>query len=92
MFFPAASNVSTVSLTNAGVEPFRVELKKILNDLLSKGDVLIMSDVKGGTPYNESYMGHPRQDDPLAQGARHPSYRVFVTLLFFISFQRIITY
>lgn len=56
MFFPAASNVSTVSLTNAGVEPFRVELKKILNDLLSKGDVLIMSDVKGGTPYNESYM------------------------------------
>ena len=37
-------------------------------------------------------MGHPRQDDPLAQGARHPSYRVFVTLLFFISFQRIITY
>lgn len=56
MFFPTASNVFTVGLTNAGVETFRAELKKVLGRLLLEGDVLIMSDIKGGTPYNESFM------------------------------------
>lgn len=57
MFAGGASDIRTVSLTNdGGVDLFRSQLDEALNDLLAKGDVLILVDLKGGTPYNESYM------------------------------------
>lgn len=57
MFAPTAENVHAVSLTNdGGVEAFRVALDEVLKSLLEKGDVLIIADLKGGTPYNESYL------------------------------------
>lgn len=56
MLFASATNVHTVSLTDVGVESFRASLREKLTELLEQGDVLVMADLKGGTPYNESYM------------------------------------
>lgn len=56
MFSPTATCVHAVSLTNeGGVDAFRAELSAKLEELLAEGDVLICADLKGGTPYNESY-------------------------------------
>lgn len=58
MFAPTATCVHAVSLTNdGGIEAFRAELSAKLDELLAAGDVLICADLKGGSPYNESY-GH----------------------------------
>ena len=55
MFAAGATHVSTVSLTDTGIDDFRDRLTARVNELLADGDVLIMSDLPGGTPYNESY-------------------------------------
>ena len=46
--------ISTISLTNEGIGDFSNRLK---NYLVENGDkkVLILCDLKGGTPYNEAY-------------------------------------
>lgn len=55
MFASGADHVSAVSLTDTGIDDFRDRLVARVNELLADGDVLIMSDLPGGTPYNESY-------------------------------------
>ena len=56
MFAPTATCVHAVSLTTeGGVEQFRTDLSAKLEELLAQGDVLIAADLKGGTPYNESF-------------------------------------
>ena len=54
MLFAQAGNVHTCKLTLDGVEDFRARLTAQVDELLAQGDVLIMADLKGGTPYNES--------------------------------------
>lgn len=56
MFAPTATNVHAVSFTNeGGIEAFRAELAAKLEELRAEGDLLIVADLKGGSPYNESY-------------------------------------
>lgn len=55
MFAASADHISAVSLTDTGIDDFRDRLTARVNELLAKGDLLIISDLPGGTPYNESY-------------------------------------
>ena len=62
MLFAQADNVHTCKLTLDGVEDFRNRLTAKVDELLSQGSVLILADLKGGTPYNESnalFITHP---------------------------------
>lgn len=66
--------VHSVCLGDRGVDEFRADLSKEVESLLSQGKLLIMSDLLGGTPYNESYVHaveHP-QDIKLVAGANLP--------------------
>ena len=54
MFASDANHVSAVGLTDTGVDDFRDRLTVRVNDLLEQGDLLIIADLFGGTPYNES--------------------------------------
>lgn len=47
-------NIFSISLTNEGIESFSKELYTLLDRELSESQVLILTDIKGGTPYNES--------------------------------------
>ena len=74
MFASTATHVHHVSLTDSGIDDFRERLTAKLSELLAAGDVLIMADLQGGTPYNESFAlllnnpGHVR----LVAGANLP--------------------
>lgn len=55
-------NVSAVSLTEEGVGSFRERLGSAFASLPATEDVLIMADLRGGTPCNEAYallLGNP---------------------------------
>lgn len=56
MFASGVAHVRAVSLTDTGIDDFRNRLTACVSELLASGDVLIMSDLPGGTPYNESYV------------------------------------
>ncbi|QAT39192.1 hypothetical protein [Clostridium sp. JN-9] len=48
-------NISVATLKNdKGIEGFNVELRASLNNVISDDGILILSDIKGGTPYNSS--------------------------------------
>lgn len=52
-----SSNIHTLKLTEIGIDDFKKRLVNKLTNLTSNGNkVLILCDIKGGTPYNESYM------------------------------------
>jgi len=54
--------VSTVSLTEDGIGDFSKRLKYQIESILQKDDLLIFCDIKGGTPFNESFnhfLNHP---------------------------------
>ena len=55
MLMSGTTHVHTCSLTEAGIDDFRARLSAKVAELLQAGDLLILSDLKGGTPYNESY-------------------------------------
>ena len=56
MFSPGADYIHSLSLTEeGGMAQFREQLNGKLDELMAAGDVLIIADLKGGTPYNESY-------------------------------------
>lgn len=48
-------NISFVKLTDEGIGVFKEKLTKHLEQLLQKDDIVIFSDIKGGTPFNEAY-------------------------------------
>ena len=57
-------NILTLSLDEDGVETFRNRLQDKLKSILDKEDVLIFTDIKGGTPFNEAYamyLSNPNQ-------------------------------
>lgn len=48
--------LQTVSLkNNTGIKGFEKDLREAIGELHSKDGVLVMTDLKGGTPYNCSY-------------------------------------
>lgn len=49
-------NIEIVKLTESGVGDFKERLHNILNKLTAAGKILVLCDLKGGTPYNESFM------------------------------------
>lgn len=53
--------IHAISLTDDGIEGFAEKLQNDMEDLLDD-TVLVMTDLKGGTPYNEAfnyYLIHP---------------------------------
>lgn len=46
------SNIETISLTEDGIEPFTNKVESLLNELTVKDKVLVLADMKGGTPFN----------------------------------------
>lgn len=49
-------NIHVVKLTDIGVGEFKENLHSVLNNLTGSSEVLVLVDLKGGTPYNESFM------------------------------------
>lgn len=47
-------NIFAISLTDAGIQDFSERFNKQLVEFESE-EVLILTDIKGGTPYNEAY-------------------------------------
>ena len=54
MIAGANDNIQAISLTDEGIGKFSEELNNTLEDMTSDDNVIIMTDIKGGTPYNES--------------------------------------
>lgn len=44
--------IHTLSLTDSVLD-FREQLDKLVGELLSQGELLVLCDLKGGTPYNQ---------------------------------------
>ena len=64
MVAEVAISIVSVGLDGRGIDDFRERLTKAVEGMLSSGPTLIMSDLIGGTPYNESLalmLGHPNQ-------------------------------
>lgn len=49
-----SADISTVILNELGIEAFRSRLHQTLDQLLATDEVLVLVDLPGGTPYNES--------------------------------------
>ena len=49
-----SADISTVILNELGIEDFRSRLHQTLDQLLATDEVLVLVDLPGGTPYNES--------------------------------------
>lgn len=56
-------NVFSVQLTDAGIAEFTKNLHSLLDELITNDKVLIMCDLKGGTPYNQSLQYHLEHPD-----------------------------
>lgn len=55
MIFGNEKNILVVELSDDGVKFFRDQLKETIDSYIKEEDLLIICDLKGGTPYNESY-------------------------------------
>ncbi|KAA9301771.1 MULTISPECIES: PTS sugar transporter subunit IIA [Aerococcus] len=49
-----STGISTVILNDLGIDDFRNRLHQTLDELLATDEVLVLVDLPGGTPYNES--------------------------------------
>lgn len=47
--------ISYVKLDESGIGGFSQKLTKVVEELIEEHKVLILSDIKGGTPFNEAY-------------------------------------
>lgn len=48
--------IQIVKLTESGIGDFKERLYTLLDELTQSEKVLVLCDLKGGTPYNESFM------------------------------------
>lgn len=48
-------NIISISLDDDGIGVFSEKLRSKLNELTESDEVLVLSDIQGGTPYNEAY-------------------------------------
>lgn len=55
MIAGGAERISYVTLDEEGIGKFSNTLKSKLDEIIKSDDVLILCDLKGGTPYNESF-------------------------------------
>lgn len=55
MIAGGAEKISYVILDEEGIGKFSNELKSKLDEIVKYDNVLILCDLKGGTPYNESF-------------------------------------
>ena len=71
---PDAHRFSAVSLTDRGIGDFRARLVRKFAELSSQGNVLILADLPGGTPYNEGNMLFQQHQDTvrLVAGVNFP--------------------
>lgn len=63
MIAGTSKNIFTMPLDEKGIGNFKIRLQKLLQELSAAGDILILCDIKGGTPYNECYayfLEHPQ--------------------------------
>lgn len=51
-----SNRIHTVKLTDEGVGVYKEKLHQLIEDLSTQGEVLVLCDILGGTPYNESLM------------------------------------
>lgn len=61
MIVGRTENILSLSLTDEGIGKFSKQLNKQLDEIVQEEKVLILCDMKGGTPYNESlkyYFSH----------------------------------
>lgn len=64
MLAGTSERMCSVGLTAAGIDDFRARLAATVEAKLTDGPVLILADLVGGTPYNESYalmLAHPNE-------------------------------
>lgn len=64
MMVSSSCPITAVGLDDSGVDDFRRRLVDVVEGTLANKDVLIMSDIIGGTPYNESFalfLQHPER-------------------------------
>jgi len=47
--------IRTVKMDDVGIGKFSKELNDLLDELIKEDKVLVLCDLKGGTPYNESF-------------------------------------
>lgn len=48
-------NIISISLGDDGIGVFSEKLRSKLTELIENDEVLVLSDIQGGTPYNEAY-------------------------------------
>ena len=73
MMAAGADHVSAVSLTDTGIDDFRDRLTARVNELLAQGDLLILADLLGGTPFNQAMMASQSTPDvEIVVGANLP--------------------
>lgn len=48
-------DIITLKLDNDGIGKFQENLNALVNEIIEKEELLILCDIKGGTPFNESY-------------------------------------
>lgn len=56
-------NIYSVSLTDEGIDDFRQRLTQLLSELIENHKIILLCDIKGGTPFNESLgfaLSHPK--------------------------------
>lgn len=69
-----AHMLSAVSLTADGINDFRARFEEKFAELHAEGNVLILADLPGGTPYNEANMLFQQHQDSvrLVAGVNFP--------------------
>ena len=55
MIAGVTEKISCIILDEEGIGKFSNALKKKLDEIIESDDVVILCDIKGGTPYNESF-------------------------------------
>jgi mannose/fructose/sorbose-specific phosphotransferase system IIA component len=66
MFCGETSQVKAVGLTaEGGVEVFREALDAAIAEMSAEAPLLVMADLPGGTPYNESYVRYLQNPEKL---------------------------
>lgn len=48
-------DIYSLDLDNQGIGVFSEKLNKLLDELTKEDEVLVLTDIQGGTPYNEAY-------------------------------------
>ena len=48
-------DIYSLDLDNQGIGAFSAKLNKLLDELTKEDEVLVLTDIQGGTPYNEAY-------------------------------------